>query len=235
MEYPWKETIKTHFTQVVDCLAYAPAILQRVHMLPCLAAQERIDLRDSLVHECWRLNTRLDMILDEMQHATPGPLCWPVPSKTAILSECKDLGALFPLVFDFSDLESATSLVLIWAMRVMLWSTLYNLHGVMNLEGSIDDDSALPRIILAPNATDPLQHLEKRLDYLAMANHVCQSVEYIIGDKTLLVGLLSITPALAIVRDSLRGEPNCDQKVAWLSAAIKLARKRGLGLLKYTQ
>lgn len=98
----------------------------------------------------------------------------------------------------------------------MLWLKLCNLHKDMITERSIDDDFIPPRITLAPDTTTLLPHLEERLDYLAIVHHVCQSVEYILEDKVLQVGLLSITPALATIPGSLRSEANCDHKFAWL-------------------
>lgn len=106
IEYSWKETLMSHFTQVVDCLAYASTILQRTHMFPYLASKGQVDVPDALVHECCGMNARLDKILDNLQRVILGPFSWPPPSRMVISFECKALGSLFPAVFHFPGLDA---------------------------------------------------------------------------------------------------------------------------------
>ncbi|KAJ5157493.1 C6 zinc finger domain-containing protein [Penicillium canariense] len=51
MNQPWEKTPKTFFSQVVDCLAQAPEILQRVHLLHYLSPEEQADVSYELIHE----------------------------------------------------------------------------------------------------------------------------------------------------------------------------------------
>jgi hypothetical protein len=117
----------------------------------------------------------------------------------------------------------------------MLWSGLCNLYGVVNLCRQIFDHTTTPVLPFVSGVVNSLPSLEHRRDYVSVVHHVCQSVEYILEDETLLAGPLSITPALGIVLDSLRGQRHCASEAAWLRAAIGTARQRGLGLLKYAR
>jgi hypothetical protein len=109
------------------------------------------------------------------------------------------------------------------------------MYRVMDLGRPILDHSTTPFISSASGVEKSLSPLGHRQDYISMVQHVCQSVEYILEDETLLAGPFSITPALGIVLESLKGQPHCDGEVAWLRAAIEIARQRGLGLLKYAR
>ncbi|KAJ5364335.1 C6 zinc finger domain-containing protein [Penicillium cataractarum] len=235
MQYPWEGKLKTPFTQIVDCLAQAPGILKRVHSLFGLHKKERTETCYTLIHECWHIDEKLDMMLHEMQQVTPHPLYWQVQSQMNPLSDSESLENLFPVAFHFIDLETANSIILLWAIRVMLWSGLCNLYRLVDSGSPILDStttSVLPSTSGLRKSLHPLGH---RRDYIVIVHNVCQSVEYILRQETLLSGPLSVTPALGIVLESLRGQPHCWKEVAWLRAAIDIVRQRGLGLLKYAR
>lgn len=235
MNYPWEGKLKNPFTQIVDCLAHAPGILQRVHLLAGLDRQEQVDMCDTLINECWHIDERLDVISDEMQQASPDPLYWPVDSRMNLLSHSKDPRTPFPAVFRFVDLETANSLILLWAIRVMLWSGLCNLYRLKDSGYPVPDPVTTQMVSSTSRSRKSLPPLGHRRDYVSMVHHVCQSVEYILAEEMLLAGPLSVTPALGIVLESVRGETSCYREVAWLRAAIDVARQRGLGLLQYAR
>ncbi|KAJ5443927.1 C6 zinc finger domain-containing protein [Penicillium daleae] len=235
MNYPWEGKLKNPFTQIVDCLAHAPGILQRVHLLAGLDRQEQVDMCDTLINECWHIDERLDVISDKMQQASPDPLYWPVDSRMNLLSHSKDPRTPFPALFRFVDLETANSLILLWAIRVMLWSGRCNLYRLMDSDYPIPDPITIQIVSSPSRSRKSLPPLGHRRDYVSMVHHVCQSVEYILGEEMLLAGPLSVTPALGIVLESVRGETSCYREVAWLRAAIDVARQRGLGLLQHAR
>ena len=228
MEQPWEVIPKTFMSRVVDCLAKSPKILQGVRLLNGLSPEGQLDLYHDLIRECWQIDEVLDMVWVEMQDATPHSLYWPVPSQMKYASTDDATENPFPVVFCFTSLECATTLILLWAVRVMLWSGLGHLYaGLAILDSSMVSTTAADH--------PPLPALGHRRDYLSMAHHVCQSTEYILQDEQLLAGPLSISPALGIVLDTLRDQPRYAREVAWLRTVLGVVRERGLGLLKHSR
>ncbi|KAJ5540435.1 hypothetical protein N7494_005511 [Penicillium frequentans] len=223
-EQPWAEYPKSSLDRVTDCFAHAPGILERVRTLPFLNANQRPNLLYNLVHECWQLDQHLELIDDEMQKSTSGSLYWPMPSQQRILANDDPLAGLLPTVFFFANVQTARTLTLLWATRTMLWTGLHNLYNYSKLLAagsctSINDENNLP----------PLGHCE---DYISMACHVCQSVEYFLQTEMLLAEPISVSPALGIVLDSLQ-QGYHPQEVAWLRAALDVVRRKGLRALDY--
>ncbi|RAL10249.1 Zn(II)2Cys6 transcription factor domain-containing protein [Aspergillus homomorphus CBS 101889] len=226
MNQPWGQTPKTSFTQVVDCLAQAPGILQRVFLLPSLSPNQQAEACFQLIAECWQIDEQLDTIYAAMQDGRSDLLYWPVASSYPARSTAGHCENLFPFVFHFADFETAATLILLWAVRVLLWSGLCNLYN-----GMFPDCWMLP----ANKPVGPLRALGHRREYISMAKNVCQSVEYLMQDGFLLAGPLSVTPALGIVIDSLRYQPGHAAVVAWLRAALDLVRQKGLGVLEHSR
>ncbi|PWY92223.1 hypothetical protein BO70DRAFT_375962 [Aspergillus heteromorphus CBS 117.55] len=239
MEQPWERIPKTFFSRVVDCLAQAPGILQRVHLLPHLSPDLQIGLCHELIRECWTIDEQLDMVWNGMQDAMPDPLYRPVPSRQAHALVDDGPGEnLFPVVLCFANVECATTLILLWAVRVMLWSGLCNLYnGLAVLERLMPQvvDSSSDGTFTTRSVNPPVPDLGHRRDYLSMAHHVCQSVEYLLQDELLLVGPLSVCLAVGIVIDSLRDQPRHALEVAWLREALGAIQKKGLGLLEHSR
>ncbi|PYH90490.1 C6 zinc finger domain protein [Aspergillus ellipticus CBS 707.79] len=239
MEQPWEVIPKTFFSQVVDCLAKAPRILQRVYLLQHLSPEDQIQLCHELIRECWQIDEKIDTIWNGMHNATPDPLYWLVPSRVSSASfDSESSDNLFPIVFCFANPECATTLILLWAVRVMLWSGLCNLYnGIVAFESLVLQviESPFDSTSTAGAVKPPLPALGHRRDYISMAHNVCQSVEYLLQDELLLAGPLSVCPALGIVIDTLRDQPPYANEVIWLQKALGVVRQRGIGLLKYSR
>ncbi|PWY90375.1 C6 zinc finger domain-containing protein [Aspergillus sclerotioniger CBS 115572] len=229
MEQPWELIPKTFMSRVVDCLAKSPKILQRVSVLYSLGPEDQGDLYHELIHECWQIDEELDLVWDKMQDATPGPLYWPVPSQMKYTStDSAGAETPFSVVFCFPSQECATTLILLWAVRVMLWSGLCHLYAGLAI---LNSSMASSTVAVHPT----LPALGHRRDYLSMAHHVCQSTEYILQDEQLLAGPLAVSPALGIVLDTLRDQPCYAREVAWLRTILGVVRQRGLGVLKHSR
>ncbi|KAJ5645727.1 hypothetical protein N7507_011738 [Penicillium longicatenatum] len=224
MEQPWVVYTNSPLDCITDCFAHVPGILERVRKLPTLSANQQLGLLYDLVHECWQVDNQLNIIHDGIIKSAPGPLYWLVPSQQSFLAHDDSVAGLFPFVFCFSNIQTARTLTLLWATRSMLWTGLCNLYNYANFlaAGSckfITDESSLP----------PLGHRE---DYVSMACHVCQSVEYFLQNEMLLAGPISVSPALVIVLDSLQ-QGYHPQEVTWLRATLDVIRRKGLQALEY--
>lgn len=239
MKQPWSSIPKSYYDQVTDCLVEAPGILERVPLLWHLSANQQLDLVYELVHECRQIDERLAIIHDEMLCASPDLLYWSIPSEcTSTFND--DSPVTFPVIYWFADLHCATTLILLWATRTMIWSGLCNLYGhVDNIMASKDSVSEASETMASPipgvKVVNPLPPLDHCTDILSMAHRVCRSVEFFLRDDMLLAGPLSIAPALGIVIDALKNQPSYAIEVTWLQEAIEAVRQKGIRSLKYVK
>ncbi|KAJ5133509.1 hypothetical protein N7448_001464 [Penicillium atrosanguineum] len=239
MEQPWSSIPKTFYDQVTDCLTEAPGILERVAPLWHLSATQQLDLVYELVHECRHIDERLAIIHDEMLRAAPDPLYWSIPSDFTLIFG-SDNPVTFPVIYWFSDLHCAATLILLWATRTMIWTGLYNLYShvdnIMATKGSVFEayETMAPQIS-GVEVVNPLPPLDRCTDILSMAHRVCRSVEFFLRDDMLLAGPLSIIPALGIVIDALKNQPSHAPEVAWLQEALEVVRQKGIRSLEHVK
>ncbi|KAJ5641814.1 hypothetical protein N7490_005814 [Penicillium lividum] len=220
MEEPWAGYPKSSFDRVTDCFAHAPGILERAKTIPSFHFNNQLVLVYELVQECWQVDKSLDAIYDDIQIA-PGPSYWSIPSQNIF-----DFDADFvPIVFWFSNISIARTLILLWATRTMLWSGLCNLYKHAEFLATIEGCTPV-------TGETGLPSLGHREDYISMAHHVCQSVEYFLQNDMLLAGPISVSPALGIVLDSLQHRYH-PQEVAWLQSALEVVQGKGLRALEY--
>ncbi|KAJ5164297.1 uncharacterized protein N7500_006127, partial [Penicillium coprophilum] len=237
MEQPWAEISKTSHDRVVDCLAQAPVILERVRSLPQLSIVQQLDLLHRLIGECWQIDKQLDAIHDDMRQSTSDVLYWQVPSQTEPFFDFRNSGDLFPVVFCFLNAQVAATLMLLWATRTMLWSGLSNMYqhleSVTSLQKlscvDLGQDLDQSPLLEEMGTVNPIDRCGA---YLSVGHQVCQSVEYFLKDEMLLAGPLTVSPALGIVVDSLRNRPGHDREIAWIQAALVVVRRKGLRVLQ---
>ncbi|CAI7610362.1 unnamed protein product [Penicillium glandicola] len=237
MEQPWIGIPKTSHDRVIDCLAQAFVILERVRSLPHLSIIEQINLLHCLIGECWQIDKQLDVTYDEMVRSALDALYWQVPSQTEPLVDSEDSGNLFPVCFCFLNAQAAATLMLLWATRTMLWSGLSNMYEYLESMLSFENSSCgaiEPELDQGSTAEvrGTFNSIDRCGEYLSMAHRVCQSVEYFLKDDMLLAGPLSVSPALGIVVDSLRNRPGHGREISWIQAALEVVRRKGLGVLQ---
>ncbi|KAJ5383762.1 hypothetical protein N7517_001673 [Penicillium concentricum] len=236
MEQPWARIPKSSHDRVIDCLAQAPMILERVRSLPHLSIFQQVDLLHCLIGECWQIDKQLDVTYDEMRRSEADVLYWPVPSQTEPLVDSRDSENLFAVVFCFQNAQVAATLMLLWATRTMLWSGLFNMYQHLESVISLQKPSCVALEPLDQSSLSEVMGTFNPIDrcgeYLSVAHRVCQSVEYFLKDEMLLAGPLSVSPALGIVIDSLRNRPGHDREIAWIQAALEVVRRKGLRVLQ---
>ena len=231
MEVPWAKTAKMPLDRLADCLARAPAILQRSNLLQFLNSRQQVELVEQLVRECFKIDDMLQQILDEARLTTPGSLYWPVLSQFNNPTDEKASGKLFPVAYQFTDLRTAGLLMLSWASLVILRSGLCHLYDHMD---TINPDVIAAADKTVPSCDDRLPPLGNRSDYLSLAHNVCQSVEYCLQEEMMMSGVMLVTPALSFVIGTLKDRPQHAREVAWMRATMDMVPQRGLRLVTYT-
>ncbi|KAL4881337.1 C6 zinc finger domain-containing protein [Aspergillus karnatakaensis] len=236
VERPWTNIPKTFRDLVTDCLAQAPAILERVGLLFHLDVPQRLDLVLELIDKCCQIDNQLDGI-DTRIRRSEDVLYWELPSRSAPLPFIDGyLGPLFAVVFCFQSAQVGATLMLLWAARTMLWSGLSNLYQLLESTALSETSSRFVDHVSLSKIRH-LPHRERCVEYLSMAHRVCQSVEYFLNDEMLLAGPLSVSPALGIVASSLLNRPgnSHEREIAWIQATLDMVRRKGLNVLRHAE
>jgi hypothetical protein len=227
--------------RIADCLARMPSILQRYDQLSSLHRKEILDSTYGLVEECMRTDQTLEDIYEDLRLQLEGPLYWPVLSPSF-----KDSGhdqGLFPVIYEFPDLRTATLLMLYWATKAMLWATLSNLYDVIHLQGVHGITVPIVEVTSEkhePSSSDDEQTSTERnaptmgdgQNYLRMARNVCQSLEYCLQEDMSLLGMLAASVPVIITVWAIRYRHNDEAELAWLMGASQRMRQ-GLRMWTY--
>ncbi|KAJ5334588.1 hypothetical protein N7452_006991 [Penicillium brevicompactum] len=231
MEIPWEGMQKTPRDRVTDCLAQAPAILEQVGSLIHMSPAQQSSLLQKLISECSHIDEQIDNIYEDMQLSAASALYWPVELQLDSVTGLQGATTLFPVVLCFQNIQIATTLVLLWATRTMLWAGLTNMYQHLEVITPCESFSPSPSLELL-SGSNPAVRCK---DYILMAHQVCQSVEYFLNDEMMLSGALSVSPALGIVADSLCNRPGHAEEIAWIQRAMGLARRKGMGVLEHVK
>ncbi|GFG26695.1 uncharacterized protein AN5342 [Aspergillus udagawae] len=238
---PWASRPKRMADRIADCLARMPSILQRYDQLSSLHRKEILDSTYGLVEECMRIDQTLEDIYEDLRLQLEGPLYWPVLSPSF-----KDSGhdqGLFPVIYEFPDLRTATLLMLYWATKAMLWATLSNLYDVIHLQGVHGIPAPIVEVTSEkhdPSPSDDEQTSTERnaptmgdgQNYLRMARNVCQSLEYCLQEDMSLLGMLAASVPVIITVWAIRYRHNDEAELAWLMGASQRMRQ-GLRMWTY--
>jgi hypothetical protein len=180
-------------------------------------------------------------IYEDIRLQEEGPLYWPVLSpsfKDSVQSQ-----GLFPVIYEFPDLKTATLLMLYWSSRAMVWATVSNLYDVIRLQGV--HAITVPIVDVTsekhdPSPTNDGENLSERdsptqhdgQNYLKMARNVCQSLEYCLQEDMSLLGILAATVPVIITVWAIRYRHNDEAELAWLMNASQKMRQ-GLRMWTY--
>lgn len=231
MKTPWEGVPKTPRDRITDCLAQAPAILERVRSLIHMGPMQQLGMLHKLISDCWRIDMQLDDVYENMQLSAASALYWPVESQPDSVNGPESSLLMFPVVFCFQNIQVAATLVLLWATRTMLWAGLTNMYQHLEAVTSHESFSQSPSL----KEINDSNHVLRCREYILVAHQVCQSVDYFLKDEMLLSGPLSVSPALGIVADSLRNRPGHAKEIVWIQSAMRFARRKGMGVLEHVK
>ncbi|KAF7167585.1 hypothetical protein CNMCM5623_000891 [Aspergillus felis] len=238
---PWASRPKRMADRIADCLARLPSILQRYDQLSSLHRKEILDSTYGLVEECLIIDQTLQDIYEDLRLQVEGPLYWSVLSPS-FKGSVHDQ-SLFPLIYEFPDLKTASLVMLYWATKAMLWAMLSNLYDVLHLQGvhaitvpivevtsekhdpSPRNDEVISTVGNSPTLTDGQ-------NYLRMARNVCQSLEYCLQEDMSLLGIFAASIPVIITVWAIRYRHNDEAELAWLMAASQKMRQ-GLRMWTY--
>jgi hypothetical protein len=186
----------------------------------------------SLVTECWKIDTRLNAFYKRLGKSTPGPIYWSRLSNgfnasISVGDAGEVFGDVFPVAFQFEDLETARTCTVYWASLAILWSGMKYIYSLLSPVASFLS-------LLAPGASLP--PLEHRTDTIPLAKNICQSVEYIIsqspesGASGAATIVFSLKVATETFGDGAAAGEKCERELEWVKNLIARIGK-GLRLL----
>ncbi|RLL94673.1 hypothetical protein CFD26_102689 [Aspergillus turcosus] len=236
---PWALRPKGMAGRIADCLAAMPSILQRYDRLSSLRRKEVLDSTYRLVEECLRIDRTLQDIYEDIRVQVDGPLYWPVLSPS--FKDGVHGQDLFPVIYHFPNLKTASMLMLYWASKALLWATLSNLHDVIQLQGhsitapivevTSEKHDASPNSdeVISIERDSPALHDRQ---YMSMACNVCQSLEFCLQEDMSLLGTLASSVPVILAIWAIRYRHNDEAELAWLIGASQKMRQ-GLRMWDY--
>jgi hypothetical protein len=123
-------------------------------------------------------------------------------------------GPLFPIVFQFPDLETAGNLMILWATRALLWTGRNVLSDYLKRDAHNE--------IVFPSG-----------DVASIATNVCQSAEFCLNERNSVIGAYMVSMPLAICKSLLQSHGSYRQQVAWMQFTLEALQNRGMQILKY--
>jgi hypothetical protein len=183
----------------------------------------------SLVTECWKLDTRLATFYKRLEKSTSGPVYWARLSNgfnnSISIGENRDgdgdgdVGVVFPVAYQFEDLDIARTCTVYWATLAILWSGMKYIYSLLSPVAAF-----LP--LIAPEASLP--PLEHRSDTISLAKNICQSIEYITSqtpDGGSLVFVFPLKVAIETFADGTVVDESCARELEWAKSLIgRIAR-----------
>lgn len=210
---PWDQTFsKTTHDQLLDMISAVHSLCHEAQRLRWHYSDDRMDR----VHELRSSVSQLDIEMEDFHQrykksVSTSLLFWPVGDKSSIL-EGLDHKQLFPVVYEFADLDVATTLMLYWATLAMLWNAMSYLDELTNSRNS----------------------LHTRDDLFSVAQNVCQSVDYCFHDEMGDTGPTNAIVPLRMVAEVFRSMEGTEQELRWVHQVLgKVSRLDGARVLRF--
>jgi hypothetical protein len=174
----------------------------------------------SLVNDCWKLDTRLNAFYKRLERSITGPVYWARLSNgfniaPVLVQEAKaGEGSVFPVAFQFDNVELARTCTTYWATLTILYSGLKYVYSLLSPVVAF-----LP--LIAPGSSLP--PLEHRSDTTSLAKNICQSIEYISGGSPEGAAMLVVFPlkvAIETLADAAASGEGCERELEWAKSVM---------------
>lgn len=176
-----------------------------------------------LISQCWRLNTELTILYDDVVNGEDGLQCWTVLSnRHAWAVE----GIVFPLAFNFHNLDDANTMLMIWSTQTILWHGMTQLYGLLEQLRAMASEINQSEMISLPPLTC-------HMNYVTAAFNIFQAAEYCLKDEFLDFGPKSIAAPLRIAIDTLKIYSQYEREISWGRAVLRRIQTRGLRILNF--
>jgi hypothetical protein len=175
----------------------------------------------SLVNDCWKLDIRLNAFYKRLERSISGPVYWARLSNgfnvtyTPVQDAEASGGSVFPVAFQFDNIEIARTCSTYWATLTILYSGLKYVYSLLSPVVSF-----LP--LIAPGSSLP--PLEHRSDTTSLAKNICQSIEYISGGSPEGAAMFVVFPlkvAIETLADTAASGQGCERELEWAKSVME--------------
>ncbi|CAK7214266.1 hypothetical protein SCUCBS95973_002080 [Sporothrix curviconia] len=246
---PYRVLHKNAYDELFDLLEMLPGLLAQVNAIKAEKHLPAMLTRTlTAIQQAWRIDKGFAAWYVRYDASVPGPLMVPRLSQMPSVTDNPSQGKLYPVAFDFSHFIVGQAMTLYWSGLVILYAFLSNsykqlrrlvpaVHAAVESDctcgcgdGDDDDDEEETRtmpICMRHFALDKLPPLGHRAYPRAMADQVCQSVEYFLQEDMGIFGGSMIYPPLLIVHLSLpMWEGDNSRQGQWIADMVqKIAKK----------
>ncbi|EEA28691.1 conserved hypothetical protein [Talaromyces marneffei ATCC 18224] len=255
MTMPWKLRPKRAIDRLVDCLCEASTIFQENDRIQRLGPVEKLESWLESLAKCWKMDSTLQDVYKEYETDFPQPMYWSVLSKETNSADDSIRGKVFPVAYRFPNMTVARSLMLYWAISLLICNGLSLLYqGIASLEFDAGDShcSNFPECELFYDnmchcrylRLQPLGSYKYDISHFPSLGHradprisisdVCQSIEYCFDTDIAVWGTWSAGTPLTLVYETVKYLPGLEREVRWMEATLRKLQGRGLRILNYT-
>ena len=240
VELPWKTISKTPFDQLLDITATLANLFVQASEIEGLESTGLLSAALGVVKHCWKIDDELGRFYENFERENRGSLYWPAFSTEDNPADDAVMGKVFPVAFQFSNLQLAFTCMIYWASSILLWailSRIYELLGTLQSHNACQlcsEDNGNHDTCNAPHFdTGQVPPMEPRIDVLAAARNICQSIEYCMQEEMKGVGpAATVIPLLAVI-ELLANFPQCSRELSWAKSAFARLFQRGYRLMTH--
>ncbi|KAL9608092.1 MAG: hypothetical protein Q9167_007054 [Letrouitia subvulpina] len=220
---PFEESGKDLWNQVLDYVARAPRILGQTDKFKYIPIIARLPLTLEIIDECWKIDAELEKLEQKLNaNMQEPPYTIQISAMAERFSSNLSISNAFPTVFYFPNLRMASTMILYWAILLILWTGMSALYTQVTIIKMMDPSAA----------SVELPFLGHRTGFIAVARNILQSFEYCMQDSMREMGPSTLAAPLDIVVETLKDYPQYSQEVAWAEEALGIISQRSLRYLK---
>lgn len=245
MDLPFKGRPKPMLQRLLDLVVVVPGIIADGYRMlkGPIEGTEVIDPAVmlltilGLIGRCWKVDSQLQEFYKNLEEDTLGPLYWPELSTEidGIYNETH-LGKVFPVAFQFLDIQAAHICLIYWACMAILWSgmgLMYRLLAGISAANAISTNAETHKSGAGEFDITQLPPLEHRQDVAILARNICQSIEFCLKDEHRGLGARAAVFSLKVAIETLHDAPECERELLWAQAAMLRVNQSGVRIMKH--
>ncbi|KAG9234937.1 hypothetical protein BJ875DRAFT_287963 [Amylocarpus encephaloides] len=257
LEFPFEAFDKPLSGELLDLVASITTIVERGYRLlgPANDNSRLVDPTTAILasrklfDNTWMLDSQLHDFFLRFKDSSTGPLYWEHTPKNGLCGIIlPEFESVFPIRFQFPDLQTAHTCMLYWATVSIVWAGMKFVHRVLpwlEIRQTENRDHA-PFLIFEYLMTLPsdfrskppsTQHcypsLNNRYDVTAPARNICQSMDFCMQKSMAGVGYTALFFPLKVAIETFSDAPGCERELAWAEEMMERIAKGGLRILDH--
>lgn len=197
---PWEGITKTADQRLYNLGSEVSRILEKADASKLIPdPQQLLKEKITLIAQCHDLVERFDVWYEELEAEMPSPRFWPRFSNVMRPVDKANNERVFPLSFEFANLQTAKTMLDYWTLLILLYSTILityrtlagssgTFESVHKPEHPADSQRAKAKIHPDRSRLPVLTDKYKPHNLFVLANNIAQSMEYMLSKGTGVLG-----------------------------------------------